>query len=431
VDIASRSSYISSVLHQQWEGNIETDFSIPFSITAAMDLDQASTGYPMDTSSYFKNWIFGYRILIPWAEDPTPARGFSSSCVFALETKPAGFSLQPRVGFSNSGTEDRSQKNTGSFRIIVPFSFASDTPFSWSVTPAYTRRFSVTAPAEPGASFADDFNLFGYQFSKQQFIYSTFPVDDLFSDDLFTRFIETTKTVSGALYSSTLSLDLSRISGSYLRDLFIPSQGRILLQRTIEKNESLITDTFSWTASLKNTAINLFGALGVTPIFTWYESEEIHTFIKMDVDFENSTSPTNTTLIVQNLLEFSGQEKHGFSLDNRFSYTWATEDSFSEDLLLEFNWQVFPDYSITLPVFESKQERPPYFLHTESLDFSIGKNESEADTMSYKAIVKHQTALVFPDLGKILGHISLGISSTSAGFILFGIQAGVEGTIRL
>ncbi len=425
----AKSSFFNPTLQQEWSGTLSSQFTFPFRLELKTDFRQASETFELEEITYFENWIERYDLLAPVMTDLGAERGSTESALFSLTTVPVGFELAPEFGYSNSGYSDRTQENSGEIGFTLPVTIMHDTPFSWKITPSYNRQFSYTVPAKLGESFGEDYNLYFETLPGQSYIYDNAPGEDLFSTAVADTFESTTDSLSNAYYQPELSVTYSRNPGSYIRDLFIPSRSELSFSRSLERVESNVTDTFMWQFSFRNTAINLFGNKGAYPTFPFYETEELTLSSELKAEYENSTSPTDITLIIQNLWVFEGKGEHELILENRFSHTWAEENTVSDDLTLSYTWQKYPRFQLTLPFFTSRQEQKPYFLHTESLELSFSPGQTEEFTTAFLTTVRHETGLIFPEIGSIKAFASLGLSQEEADLILFGFQAGIEGHI--
>jgi hypothetical protein len=429
LNLSTRSSYLTDILDQNWNVNISSLWQIPLSLDMSGTLNESSSRYPVRENVYFENWIHRYELIVPLDTDPASERSFNGSFDFAVTTTPVGFTLTPHLGYSVSGTTERRQINRGGISLAFPLSFAQETPVAWSITPGYSRTFSYSLPAATGTDFGYDFELYCAGFASQDYIYTTYPGEDIFSPGVKDDFSGATDTLAHALFTPSFSLTVSRTAGSYLRDLFIPSKADFSLSRSLEKVEDSLSDTLSWSASLRNEARNLFGRLGLYPVFGFYETEEIQLMAKVSMDFEDSSAPTETKLIVQNNFSFFGKTHNELLLENRFSYTWADWNRATDEAKISYSWSVPPSFPIDLPLIPARLEKNPYFLHTESLELKFAENNSSELPLIYTTIIKHTTGLMFPEFGKIEAHLSFGLSRNDPSLIQFGFRGGLEGKI--
>ncbi len=424
-----KASLYPPVLHQQWLGVINSSWTIPWTLILNTSFSEASTDFTFPEISYFENWIRQYSLIVPVLSDPSPDR----SAGFEIDTKlslvPVGFTCNAAIDYSVSGTKNRTQENSGEILFSIPLTFHSQSPFQWSITPEYSRMFINSITAETGKSYGYDLALFGRTFSSQSYIYTFFPGQDIFSKKTRELFLKTAADVPRAFFSPSISVTIRRQSGSYLRDLFIPSQANITLTRFLEKEENFIEDTADLTFSFRNSAVNLFGAFGVYPLFIFYQSEEIGLSIELTLSFEDNFVFTGSELILQNYFTFEGKGKNKLVIDNRFGYTWAEKNRISEDISIAYTWQAFPGWTMTLPFLQERQKNPPYFLHTESIEFGIDSEEGVNPMPAYLSIIKHESGLYFPEIGNISAFISLGITGDSNEPVIFGIRGGIEGKI--
>ncbi len=425
----AKSSFFNPTLQQEWNGTFASQFSFPFRLELNTDFRQASSTFELEKISYFENWIKRYDLLVPVLTDLGAERGSTQAALFSLTTVPVGFELTPQIGYTNSGSSEGTQENSGEVVFSLPISIRHDTPFTWSITPSYKRQFSYTVPAKPGGSFGEDFDLFFETVPGQSYIYDNAPGEDLFSSEVSDIFESATDTLSNAYYQPEISITYFRNPGSYIRDLFIPSRSKLSFSRSLERVESNVTDTFAWQFSFRNTAINLFGSKGAYPAFSFYETEELTLSSELKAQYKDSTAPTDITLIIQNLWVFEGSGEHELILENRFSHTWAEENTATDDLTISYTWQKYPRFRLTLPFFTSRQEQKPFFLHTESLELSFSPGKTEDFDTAFLTTVRHETGLIFPEIGSIKGFASLGLSQENADLIIFGLQAGIEGHI--
>ncbi|RKX79263.1 MAG: hypothetical protein DRP87_03765 [Spirochaetes bacterium] len=423
----------SSTLSQSWQIFLDSLWNAPLKLDFQGKIGKASAGFSIEEGFYFENWIKNYSLTIPWNGDASPERSGNSSASLNLFTQPLGFETRPALEYRSFGTTERLQVVDGSVPVKIPITLAAGTPASITITPGYMRSFSFTTTAERERDYFYDFGVVTSLILSQFYLFESAPLAELFSPGTLDDFAEGSEGLEEAEYKPALLLGFQRNPFSGLAGIFIPVEGNFELKRIIKRIESTLENRHLWEISIRNTAINLFGRMGVYPFFGFYDMEELTTVITLQMESYESIKPETTTFILQNFITLNKKGRHELTLDNRYSRVIEKGNSFSNDLKISFSWRkpLKPSVKMPLPDFiplsrKEDIENKTYFLHTEGLELLLESSESNSKGVGIGVVIKHETGLHIPEIGFLKGSISLGIDRRLEELLLFGIRGGIE-----
>ena len=425
VEFTQESSLLTSTLNQAWELKYSTNWEVPFSISLIASLGTANKNWPLLAENYFANWILGYSLFAPVKIDEFRERRGNTIYSFSLTTLPVGASLSFDLGYSVAGEQEREHSSKGAIDVSIPLQFLQETPAAWSLTPGYRRSFSYTRTAEAPGTFGDDFHLLYSGFGVQEYIYNTWPMAELFSQRTEDLFIFSSQGYEAARFTPSFYMDYNRRYGSNLYDLFLPSTVSLTFSRSLERNASSIEDTYRWGTELRTSAVNLFGSQGAYSITPVFDSDEYSTSIGLDVTSTDTFFFKEVELILQHYLAFYKGNTHELSLENRFSQTWASHIYATNRTDIGFLWSIFPENPIVFPIFKKTLDNG-YIRNSEYLDWVLEPYTENKDKYGFSLLLRHETGLVFPDIGDMTAHISIGFDRMVEELSILGLQIGIS-----
>ncbi len=436
--VAGTEAYgVDTTLTQNWDILLAAGFSIPFSLNMLFSLEQTAENYTRERKGYFANWIGSYPLVLPWRGYQYPDRIWNGEISAALSTTPVGVTVSHTAGFNSYGTASRRQKNDLGFSISLPLTFFAGTPFAWSLTPGYSRELSYTGGADFSLYFTDDFVRFGTVYGSQDYLYGSIPFAELFSSAEGSFFSDSSQGGIDVRYTPAVSLGFTRSVGSHLYDLILPVEADITLKRNFLRDNQTVEDRSEWIFTLRNTARNLFGRLGVYPLLRFYETEEITTLFQLNLGTENVTVPDTTKLKVENIIYFEGKEGWNLTVNNRLDFTFDADPETTgvsgplreskDTVKLDFIWELPASFTLPLPFIKEEFQNALFFENSEMIEtyFGPGFTEGTGGT-AFGIVVTHTTKLVVPQTGYLSADMSFGFDRSSPYTWYLGIQAGIE-----
>ncbi|MDR0602392.1 MAG: hypothetical protein LBG42_08420 [Treponema sp.] len=287
--------YDTERLIRRWNGSARLAFSnklIPaFSANTAATWTE-NTGEPSTwLGSYGRTWAESWKTLLPDSGKGAARRDTRTTFRVTEETSPVGadLSLEGSTSFSAPNTTLLSAHNV---RLDIPVVFSS---------------FSILFRGERGfrrqIDYSDD-NIFsdGTKFAESIRdslpLWKVFPFYSLFTPSLrgaMEKGLAASPSKSSAEYTSfndrfgfTLTLP-----GRYdISSLYIPNSLDFRIDRTLEQKFDVPVDLLNFGGSLGFSSINLFGALGSAPLFSFYAADEINHSIAVSTALPRGEAPS-------------------------------------------------------------------------------------------------------------------------------------------
>ena len=416
-------------LDQSWNASLASLFQPPFSISLSGQFGNNLPSFTPYSDQYFVNWTQGFRLLAP-VSDPLAERTGGLTSDIAFTRNPVGVDLKSQINYDSTITNIRSQANSTSVTLSFPISLGSQPLLAWQIVPAYTRTLITSAPAITNATFSDDLRTYGASLAASPILYEGIPVSELFSSSALSQFTSESTGFVSATYIPTVSLQLSRGSTSSLTDLFVPTYLLLSYGRTFDREADGVTDTATWQITARTDVLNLFGRQGLYPIFPFYNTDEFATTVNIQESTPVATSVPSGTALIQHLFSFYGANKSLLSFQNNLTVNWGAIQNIGDDLTTSFTWRRIPRAHFKVPLVPSSFQKGMYFEHTESLEI---KSLPDVLQNSFAATLSHQTALIFPQQGKLQASAGIGFQENKISVadtrLLFGIQAAIEGTL--
>ncbi|MFP4703873.1 MAG: hypothetical protein ACLFMV_03615, partial [Spirochaetaceae bacterium] len=423
-------------LDQSWDLRAESEPGERLDLGLSTGLGHDAAGYDPGEPSYPASWILAYELAAPYAAGDSPTRTGEAAAELNYAPEPVGFEIDTEGSFDNRSSTEREQRNTAALRIALPLSFAPDSPRSFTLTPSYERRFSRTIAAPQSSSYAEDLRLYGNAFGEQYYTAASVPVAELFRSARQIGFTEHTAGEPFTRYTPKAGITLSRSFGSRLRDLYLPADARVEVERVFAREEEAVTENQRYTARYTATAVNLFGRVGAYPSFDIYRTDE----------FSNSLSATIDRGFPADETTVSGEASSRTILfgegDNEFRMRTSAEGEYDEEQLAltaenetSYLWQQPAERIFGLE--RLVEDRPPHYEHTERLLLRYDASAGEEPERTYSLTVGHETRLVFPEQGFIRVYADLGtglqpvvIDGEDVTVTLLGLQGGIEGRLE-
>ncbi|MBF9018314.1 MULTISPECIES: hypothetical protein [unclassified Oceanispirochaeta] len=421
LEVDSSSNASLEEITQGWGGFINLNTGPNSSTSIDADLYQSSD-WESDSGNYFNEWSNDFKYIIP-LEDGISSREGLSSLKTQRNPLPLGFSLETRMEYEALQQLDWQQENRWYSDISFPLEIANPTT-PWTIKPGYRRELTQKVFPETYDDFADDlstlFNVLGSQFPLTHFI----PFYEIFGKQNLDDFEDTLGLTDESTYKPEVYMEINRLSGSNIRDLFIPSGVDVGIQREYYKKQDSVYIQHDWNFQLLQSAINLFGDWGQYPLFKFYATDEWSSSIQFIMGGSDLWTPEAEELVYQNYLTLAGEKDWEFVLDNRFTRKWE-EEYFQDDFQMIFRWFEPENPFFKFPFFDYLVMKPNRMEHEEKLIFTGYFDESDSTKTSFDTILRHESKLVITGLGSLKGWMALGLGGKKEVF-RNGYELGLE-----
>jgi hypothetical protein len=286
--------YEDEKLERKW--NWSLGFSPPLNAVPALSLE-ASAVWTEDApagewlENYGKAWVQSWKPLAPDLGPGAAKRETRGFFRITENTKPLGAELSLEGTTAFSRTAGRTQ-STNLVRLDIPVVIGSG-GLNVRGERNYKRqlRFSGRDALEDGAKF-------GESIRETLPLWGVFPLYSLFSPDLekaLDRGLENSPSADRgeyAAFTDQFSLDL-RLPGVYgLRALFTPAAAGLRISRILERKLDTPLDLLNLGGNLGFSAVNMFGAFGVFPVFSFYQGDEFTHSLESSVALPRGEAPS-------------------------------------------------------------------------------------------------------------------------------------------
>lgn len=401
---------------------------VTFSITvglSARDLDTV-----VENNDYGSDWVASSNRFIHVVDDGRMERRGSATTDLGY----GDFLLTLDGAWKNESDTTGLQNNAIGWVAELPVDIGDPGRRPWRFTPRYTREYEADERRQSDR-FGRDAELWSGAIGAEPVVFTAIPVLELFQDGSAPGIDLTTP--EGALerraYRSEGRLQFSRALGSRVRDLFVPSDLELLLDRRRSWEGATLDDERTWQAGITAIAINLFGTQGSRPLTERYESDEFRTSLVLTLTEQVGAMPLGHRVALENEATLFGFNEAELSLLTSFEQARTAvrgDRSASVTGEIAYTW-IRPGYP-GIPVFERMEEKP-YYRHTESLGYEASFLEGSLDQS--ELTLGHDTSLIVGENGRISAFGQIGWlvdpGAYEAGSLqAIGLLLGLEGELR-
>jgi len=226
-----------------------------------------------ENDNYGELWINSFSPLVPDAGSAADTRKAQAQIIITQRTRPVGAVLT-LDGNTNITSANKLTRTESSGFLDIPIA-VERTNINFRIGRKFTRELFFY-----GQDAFEDGNKFLENLEDSASLWSVFPFYSLFADDTksaMDKMLENSSSANIAQYSlfnDHVSLRIN-LPGIYnLSAFFIPSRITLRVERILEQKLETGTDSLNLGGSLGFSAINAFGAMGHTPVFKFYQSDE-------------------------------------------------------------------------------------------------------------------------------------------------------------
>lgn len=439
--ISTESTLIYNNLSQNWDASYESP-SDTF-VTGGVDFSfsKTSSNYIPDESWYGEDWGKSFILWVPDDSDQFPDRIIVTDNNLSLNGKKIGvdFSIEAKT-LSTGEEREREQESSGKITMEFPITAGTEGSAKWFITPGYSRNFSYTNKDIPGGGFLDDIALWGKDFAKQSPFYIGIPIAEFFMESMEETFENDSQYLKDAKYAPEIFIEISRDRILSWADFFLPVSFSIKYGKDFLKEDDTFTYSYRLTVDSTLRAVNMFGSLGLYPIFKFYKIDEFSTRVSYSASSTDGIGIEDQEVLLNTTFYFTGHKENELILDNKFRYIIDdSEDEFYiyNDLSASFTWFSRFKKRFYIKFISEKDDPDPYMAHTESFIFSTKPESSLTDKNYWTIFFTHESSLVFPERGHLKVLLSVGLErhdvfdyqNDKNGIFLLGIQAGLFGKV--
>ncbi|MDR0497227.1 MAG: hypothetical protein LBH42_06415, partial [Treponema sp.] len=404
-------------------GKPSDKFPLDFSLNASAGILEKKEG--PENFSYAETWLDSFGYLVPDPGEEAESRDTKGSFRLKADTTPLGmeFYLQGTTFFS--GIRDTSTASTLA-RFDFPF-ITGTTRFLFRTEREY--RWNV-----PGNSkdFREDGEIWAGSLENALPLMFSIPIYSLFDPEMNSRMDEFSSPSSegyfnvsypdSSQFADRFEFSLQKPISYGLSSLLLPYRFGLRLGRILERRLDTPRDTLTLGATLGFSSINMFGAMGVYPVFGFYMGDELTHTIETTINFPKDEI-VSWGFRSENSMVFYGFHDAELTLNNTF--TFKSESRIGEGSRwtesLTAAWLVPSQKTLLGTLYASFirmvktqsswltlaniAESPYELLQKESLEFVFEKipNISENDHYRFSIIAGHESIV------RIVGRLNLTV----------------------
>ena len=427
---AGTETYLTAeTLDQKWEAGIGFSRG-DASLKTLATLQNLAGGYLLEDGSYGASWISAYRLVLPWTEGTRTERRGLLKLDGLYSGEPAGLVVSPEVSYINTGATDGRQRNVSMVSVEVPLRFREGVyDPGWRLSLLYSRRADTITGVRESGDFGSDAGTLAETLREQSYFYSSVPIAEIFLPLRSSRFPDDTAGLIQGEYIPLAGLRYSRAFGSRLADLFVPSQVEAEVKKTLVRGGDILSASNTWSLTLSNFAINLFGSQGAYPAFSWYAGDEFQIQNSAALLTREGDPDWDWTITSHQVAGFFGATGNQFIIDHSITIENRDEFTYRGTGSVKYLWrsEMIRDFGFRL--MAAARDDGAYYSHTEKLDLTYDRKNG----LKAYLVMGHETALTLRKNGFIKAEVNLGLgyekdySGLPPGFrLVFGLGGGIS-----
>ncbi|MCL2185064.1 MAG: hypothetical protein FWB86_04305 [Treponema sp.] len=268
--------------------------------------------------NYAQLWISSWRPLIPDSGVGSESRRTKSQFVLTQRTKPVGAVISIEGDTLSSRINEISQFNNSTF-LDVPVNL-NKLIFNFRVGRTYKTHLSFL-----GKDILEDSKQYFNITEESLAFWEVFPFYSLFSEDLnnaMDKVINDSFLIQYANFNDHFSARLTLPSVYNLASFLIPARITLRIDRIIEQKYDTRADFLNIGTSLTFSSINMFGAMGYSPLFKFYQTDEFNNSIDVSVVIpQNNSDSEDISFRLQSVINagFRGFSGSRLKFENIFT----------------------------------------------------------------------------------------------------------------
>lgn len=424
--IAHRNN-VNTTRAEQWWSAVATPpamgiLTLSSRLTAELrDLDTV-----IQPGSYGSDWALSARRFIPI--DSAVSRSRQERRVNSESTVTIGsYVITPEISFQTRGIAGEFQRSTAGLSTRWPTTLYTGSGRPIRITPRYSRRYQVEEAGE-STSFTTDSQRFVAAIQRDPRYLQAIPLVDAFYLLPPPGGLLEDEGVLGWKYVSHSGIRVTRPFTSRLRDLWVPSDVDMAVDRTVRQERDIHTDKRVWHGAIGTAAVDVLQRWSSREL--WYQGDELRQRLSLRLEESQPGDVELWSVAIQQetrLFAHSGSE-----MRIRSTATVEQSDSVAEEYTVvgSYQWRRgAPPVAQALP----HRGDEPFLLNRQRLHWTLTRGDNEFEETSVE--LGHSTVLVLPPGGEIslfadVGIITSGEKSNRGRIFLAGFRAGIEGILR-
>ncbi len=367
-------------------------------------------------------WAESFTRLAPTASPQQ--RGASASLEGSLTFARVGLDAGAGSSFDADAASARRGVET-SLELGVPWR-AGD---RFDVEISARREASIETEGAPRPTPADDLAAAAELVADYPLVVAFVPLAELFADDYPARSADLSRGLLASRYRPQLSVRARRGITSSPWSLLVPTGVELSAARPARRDLDAATSSYELSARALLVAPNLFGRLGVRPLFGFYDSDEFQSRARVEVTGGDG-APWTTEIGIDQSTRLIWTDDRSLELET-VATTVVPDDGTTQLTIRLAHLRSRPTERFAgafLPRVLAEADRT--IEHESSL--TVEYDQTPGDRLL--ARLEHATSLRFGEAGTIRLHGGFGAGTqTFAGKpgTLVGLRVGIEGRLRL
>jgi len=359
-----------------------------------------------ENENYGDLWLRSFIPLIPDIGENTDTRRTISKVIITQRTRPVGAVLSFQGNTNYTGANNLTISENSVF-LDIPVIFGR-TNLNFRAGRQFKKHIFHS-----GNSVLDDADKFFESVNDSFNLWSVFPFYSLFAPELDSAMDNALNNSPSANFSQYTSFNdhfsvrIGLPSSYNLASFFVPSRINFRLERLLEEKLDTRADNLTIGGSFGFSSINMFGAMGNTPIFNFYQTDEFSHGIETAIILSGDDAPVWRIQSVANagfrgftggVLNFTNtftMRTDGYWLES-FSASWEAPTTRSL-LSIFYNWVSSSIENQNWESFSSVFGRNYEQLRRETLEIIFDKT---LDDLRWSIILGHEEII------RILGRLN-------------------------
>ncbi len=401
------------------EPDAETGSAVSGNINVALSEDREPS--PV-SGAYPSAWIYSFADLAPRAF-PLRRAG-SAGAGTAVDLGRIGLELDTTANFDSDQAAERTS-------VFASLSLASPVQISdgLELTTGLSREIELTATGQPASTPAEDVARASSLLVEYPLFFEFFPVVDLASPRYITESASLTEGLLAATYRPTVSAELRRRITSSPWSLLIPTALRVSLARPAQRIDDAASTSYEASLDAAFIAPNLFGRLGTSPLFDFYDTDEYQSSVSITTGGGDEAA-WDTEIDLDQRVRILWTSRGSLVLENTLSTGLAPESETRLATGLAWKRPGDRNESGRLPLPPRLAQLDQTLEHISRIEFDY---RSQVDTAIFGRL-RHESVLRLGEGGSIRAHGAVGVGTERAGdsrSVMLGVQIGIEGRLRL
>ncbi len=418
--------YSDDYLLQSWNISVRKS-NRPYTADTKAEFTMVNSANPFDGLSLPETVAESYRLAVPY-ESENEDRKTSFTTNHALKTEKASFEVTEIFSTSAEGTSDRKMNHEQTISISTPFTVKEGTPGQLTIKPSYTRSVYVSNGPDKDDSFITDISQAAGDLASQKYYFLSLPVYELWAPRS-SGFTEYASEVDTAVYTPSAEISVSRKTGNTVKDLFIPSKASLSVKNIMKKEWNTETDLKTVSFQTSSSAYNLFGVLGSSPRYSWYQTEEVSGRTGITASFP-SDNDVSVKLSQTRYVNFIISKNKSLDVESNLSFSW-TDFKSSGSIISSYIRKRPLEKAVKFPVIDPEGKETSFIRYKEEFSFKYDYTDEKSET-SIDFTLHHTTDLLIGEKGIVSFTAGIGIIRKSVDVdteILRTYTAGIEGGI--